>query len=65
MVNKEIKFKNPYKTTDEFIDIIAPTFGLKGGLKATFKARSKLSKKEEVRKCLIDVLKLLAVEYKK
>ena len=32
-VKKQVKFKDPHKTANEFIDLIAPTFGLKGGIK--------------------------------
>ncbi len=61
----EIKFKKPHEAADKFIDIIAPAFGLSTGTKIIFKSRLKLSKEKELRQCLIDVLKFLAVEYKK
>ena len=64
-VEKRVKFEDPYKVAKKFVDIIAPTFGLKGGIKTTFKARLKLSKEDDLRQCLTDVLRLLATEYKK
>ena len=64
-IEDDIKFKNAHKVANEFVDIIAPTFGLKGGIKTTFKARLKLAKKDDLRKCLTDALKFLATEYKK
>ena len=65
LIENDIKFEDPHKIANSFVDIIAPTFGLKGGIKTTFKARLKLAKKDELRKCLTDVLRLLAFEYKK
>lgn len=62
---KKVKFEKPYKTANKFVDIIAPTFGLTKGLKIAVKTRLKLADKDEIRQCLLDVLKLLAVEYKK
>jgi hypothetical protein len=64
-IKEQLKFEDPHKVANKFVDIIAPTFGLKGGLKTTFKTRLKLSKKDELRQCLTDVLRLLATEYKK
>jgi hypothetical protein len=64
-IKKQVKFEDPLKVANKFVDIIAPTFGLKGGIKTTFKARLKLSKEDDLRQCLTDVLRLLATEYKK
>ena len=64
-VKKQVKFEDTYKVANEFVDIIAPTFGLTKGVKLTIKARLKLAKKGELRQCMLDVLKFLAVEYKK
>lgn len=65
LANEKIKFENPNKIANKFVDIIAPTFGLSSGIKIAAKARVKLSKREDVRKCLTDVLQFLATEYKK
>lgn len=65
MINSNIRFKNPGKVANRFVDIIAPTFGLSMALKIAVKARLKLAKKEELRQCLTDALKFLAIEYKK
>lgn len=64
-VKKQVKFEDTYKVANEFVDIIAPTFGLTKGVKLTIKARLKLAKKDELRQCMLDVLKFLAIEYKK
>ena len=64
-VKKQLKFENPHKVANQFVDIIAPTFGLTKGVKLTIKARLKLSKEDELRQCMLDVLKFLATEYKK
>lgn len=64
-VKKQVKFEDTYKVANEFVDIIAPTFGLTKGVKLTIKARLKLAKKDELRQCMLDVLKFLATEYKK
>ena len=63
--NGHIKFKNTHKVANEFVNIIAPTFGLSTGIKIAIKARLKLVKDQELRDCLSDVLKFLLVEYKK
>lgn len=65
MTDSNIKFKEPSKVANKFVDIIAPTFGLSKGLKITVKARLKLAKEEDLRQCLIDTLQFLAAEYKK
>ena len=65
MTIEKVKFENPNKIANEFVDIIAPTFGLGRGIKIAAKARVKLSKDEDIRKCLTDVLQFLAIEYKK
>ena len=67
---KQVKFKDTYKVASEFVDIIAPTFGLskgvKGkGIKIVIKERLKLADEDELRQCMLDVLKFLATEYKK
>ena len=64
-VKEQLKFENPHKVANQFVDIIAPTFGLTKGVKLTIKARLKLSKEDELRQCMLDVLKFLATEYKK
>ena len=69
-VKKQVKFEDTYKVANEFVDIIAPTFGLskgvKGkGIKIVIKERLKLADEDELRQCMLDVLKFLAVEYKK
>ena len=64
-VKKQVKFEKPYKVASEFVDIIAPTFGLSKGVKLTVKARLKLAKEDELRQCMLDVLRFLATEYKK
>ena len=63
--DSKIKFENTHKVANEFVDIIAPTFGLSIGIKMATKARLKLVKDQELRTCLTDVLKFLLVEYKK
>ena len=62
---KQIKFEDAHDVANKFIDIIAPTFGLGAGTKILFKSRLKLEQEEKLRTCLSDVLKFLAVEYKK
>ena len=64
-VKKQVKFEDPYKVANEFVDIIAPTFGLTKRIKVIVKTRAKLAKEEELRQCMLDVLKFLAIEYKK
>lgn len=64
-IKKQVKFEKPHKVANEFIDIIAPTLGLSKGLKLTVKARLKLAEEDELRQCMLDVLKFLAAEYKK
>ena len=64
-VKEQLKFEKPHKVANQFVDIIAPTFGLTKGVKLTIKARLKLSKEDELRQCMLDVLKFLATEYKK
>lgn len=64
-IKKQIKFEKPHKVANEFVDIIAPTFGLTKGVKLIVKERLKLAKEGELRQCLTDVLRLLATEYKK
>ena len=64
-IKKQVKFEKPYKVASEFVDIIAPTFGLSKGVKLTVKARLKLAKEDELRQCMLDVLRFLATEYKK
>ena len=69
-VKKQVKFEDTYKVANEFVDIIAPTFGLskgvKGkGIKIVIKERLKLADEDELRQCMLDVLKFLATEYKK
>ena len=64
-VKKQVKFEDPYKVANKFVDIISPTFGLTKGVKLIVKARLKLAKKDELRQCMLDVLRLLVSEYKK
>lgn len=64
-VTEQVKFENPYEIANGFVDIISPTFGLTKGVKLAIKTRLKLAKKDELRQCMLDVLKFLAAEYKK
>ena len=65
MINEKVKFENSNEVVNKFVDIIAPTFGLKTGAKLFIKGRLKLSSDEELRQCLTNVLKFLVAEYKK
>jgi len=65
LINDKVKFEKAHDVANKFVDIIAPTFGIPTGTKLIFKARLKLTSEKEVRQCLIDVLKFLAIEYKK
>jgi len=63
--NEKVKFEKTHDIANEFVNIIAPTFGLSKGIKIAIKARLKLVDEKELRICLSNVLKFLLAEYKK
>ena len=65
MSTKDVKFKNPHRTANKFVDIISGTLGLSAKTKFAFTGGLALQNKETVRQCLTDILKLLVDDYKK
>ena len=59
------KFKTPHKTANGFIDIISQSLGLSGKTKLAFTGGLAIKSEETVRQCLLNILKLLADDYKK
>ena len=64
-MSTDVKFKNPHATAYKFVDIISNSLGLSTKTKLAFAGGLAIQNKEVVRKCMLDVLKLLLSEYKK
>ena len=64
-MSANIKFKKPHSTANGVVDIISNSLGLSGKVKIAFTTGLALKSEENVRQCMLNILKLLANDYKK
>lgn len=64
-MSTDVKFKKPHSTANGVVDIISNSLGLSRTTKLAFTTGLGLKSEKNVRQCMLDILKLLANDYKK